>query len=64
MKKTYIEPALLITYVEPQKLICTSIQGVSGTGNMETTVSNEETDEYLSRRRRSEWDDEEEEEDW
>lgn len=62
MKKTYIEPTLLITYVEPQRIICASIQGVSGTGNMNTAVSGEETSEYLSRRNYNVWDEEEEEE--
>ena len=62
MKKTYIQPSLVITYVEPQRMICASILGVAGTGKMEDAVSDEETNEYLTRRKRNEWEDEEE--DW
>ena len=59
MKKKYIEPTLLITYVEPQRMICTSILGVTGTGHMETTVGDDETDVYLARRNHDVWDAEE-----
>ena len=58
MKKTYIKPALLVTCVEPQGIVCTSVLGVAGTGNMDTAVSHEETDEYLSRRTYDPWDEE------
>lgn len=64
MKKTYIEPALLVTFVEPQRIVCTSVYGVAGTGNMNTAVSNEATDEYLSRRTRNVWDEEELKDEW
>ncbi|MBR4898472.1 MAG: hypothetical protein IKZ48_06780 [Prevotella sp.] len=62
MKKRYIEPAVLITYVEPLRMTCSSVLGVTGTGNMDTEVSDEETDEYLTRRNYNLWDEEDEEE--
>ena len=43
-------------------MICTSVLGVTGTGNMDTAVSDEETDEYLTRSKRNEREDDEE--DW
>jgi hypothetical protein len=63
MKKKYIEPTLHITYVKPQSFICTSVYGVSGTGDFDTDLSDEETDLYLTRRTNV-WDDVDENEDW
>lgn len=43
-------------------MTCSSVLGVTGTGNMDTEVSDEETDEYLTRRNYNLWDEEDEEE--
>lgn len=59
MKRQYVKPEALVVLVEPLNMICTSTVGVTGTGNLRTTVYNDETDEYLSRRSHSIWDDEE-----
>ena len=61
MKKKYIKPALLVMFAAPQGMLCSSVLGVTGTSNMDTAVSDEETDEYLARRKCNEWDDNE---DW
>lgn len=49
--------------MEEQGLICSSVVGVTGTGNMKTVIGSGETDSYLSRHSYLEWDDEDEE-DW
>lgn len=56
MKKEYAKPVVLVVLVEPHNMVCASITGVAETGNLTTTVSNEESDEYLSRRSSSAWD--------
>lgn len=49
MKRKYIEPMLQVTYVEPQRMVCASVLGVDGTGNLDTSVDDDATDVYLSR---------------
>ena len=49
MKKRYTEPMLQVMYVEPQRMVCASVLGVDGTGNLDTSVDDDATDEYLSR---------------
>lgn len=63
MKKKYVKPASIVTSMEEQGLICSSVVGVTGTGNMKTVIGSGETDSYLSRHSYLEWDDEDEE-DW
>ena len=60
MKRQYITPAIQDIDLETEALVCAcSIKGVEGTESLRTTVSNEETSEYLSRRRRNVWETEE-----
>ena len=59
MKKQYITPTIKVTEETTECFICTSIiSGMEGTGSLSTTVSNEETSDYLSRGSRNVWDDE------
>jgi len=59
MKKNYMPPFMNIHVMKTEEMVCTSgIVGVSGTGIMETDVSNEETSDYLSRSSNSLWNDE------
>ena len=63
MKKAYISPVILIMRTVPSQMLCSSVTGVSGTGNLNTDVDKSVgTDEYLSRRNQNVWDDEEDEE--
>ena len=61
MKKIYLSPAITIVHVVVEKMICSSVYGVSGTGNLSTTIDDDTTDEYLSRKSRSVWDDDDDE---
>lgn len=62
MKKAYITPVILTMRTVPMQMLCGSVTGVSGTGNLNTDVDKSGgTDEYLSRRNQSLWDEDEEE---
>ena len=52
MKKTYMQPAMLLTKVAMQQIICVSGPQLSGTTG--------DKDILLSRQRDSDWDDDEE----
>lgn len=56
MKKTYIAPAIELAYTEILSMLCSSIEGVENTGNMETSLSDDVTEDYLSRHAGSTWD--------
>lgn len=56
MKKIYVSPAIQVTRIGVAHMLCGSIEGVDRTGNLNTSVSNDETEEYLSRRNNV-WDD-------
>ncbi len=58
MKKRYITPTLRTTVCCGETIICASIMGVEGTAKFSSDLSEETTDEALSRRK-SGWDDEE-----
>ena len=49
MKKTYMQPTVEVTEVATQQLVCASVAGVEGTGNMDTEISTDPVEEYLSR---------------
>ena len=58
MKKKYLSPATVIISIAAHRIICSSITGIEGTGNLHTDVNpNEETEDYLSRRSNNVWDD-------
>ena len=57
-KKKYSSPAIVIIRVVSQRVICSSITGVEGTGKLSTEIySDEETEDYLSRSLYNVWDD-------
>ena len=58
MKKQYITPTLVALAISTEQIVCTSkLQGITGTASFSTSISEGETDEYLSRSRESgnEW---------
>ena len=63
MKKQYIAPAIELTVLSHLAMICNSITGVANTSNFSEDISDETTDEVLSRRH-SAWDDNEAEADY
>lgn len=49
MKKEYISPTAQVVVIETQGILCTSsIVGIDGTADLETTILTEETEEYLA----------------
>lgn len=49
-KKAYISPITIAIKVAPMSIVCTSITGVTGTGDLNTSLDEDDTEtEYLSR---------------
>lgn len=49
MKKTYMQPTVKVCELKPRKIICASVYGVTGTGTLNTDLSDDDTtDEYLA----------------
>ena len=59
MKKRYYKPVTdIVNLSQNCAIICASNEGVEGTATIQTCVSDEETDDYLSRCNYNVWDDE------